>query len=71
MADSPPPDVPDGIKLSVIGRDLLDDQQLFAQRFDAPPGTAYLLRPDQHICARWRNFNAAKVEAAHRRALAK
>jgi 3-(3-hydroxy-phenyl)propionate hydroxylase len=71
MADSPPPDVPDGIKLSAIGRDLLDDQQLFAQRFDAPPGTAYLLRPDQHICARWRNFNAAKVEAAHRRALAK
>jgi 3-(3-hydroxy-phenyl)propionate hydroxylase len=71
IADGPPPDVPDGIKLSVIGRDLVDDQQLFAQRFDASPGTAYLLRPDQHICARWRNFDRASVEAAHGRALAR
>jgi 3-(3-hydroxy-phenyl)propionate hydroxylase len=38
-------------------------------RYDAQPGTAYLLRPDKHIAARWRTFNEAKVRAAIARAL--
>ncbi len=41
-----------------------------AQRYDARPGTVYLLRPDQHVCARWRSPTAADVAAAMRRALA-
>jgi 3-(3-hydroxy-phenyl)propionate hydroxylase len=65
------PHVPDGIKLTIVGEDLLDAEQLFAQRFDAAPGTSYLLRPDQHICARWRNYESSKIAAAHRRALGK
>jgi 3-(3-hydroxy-phenyl)propionate hydroxylase len=65
------PNVPDGIKLTIIGEDLLDAEGLFAQRFDASPGAAYLLRPDQHICARWRNYENSKIVAAHRRALGK
>jgi 3-(3-hydroxy-phenyl)propionate hydroxylase len=43
---------------------------LAAKRYDARPGTVYLMRPDQHICARWRSPTAADVAAALRRALA-
>jgi 3-(3-hydroxy-phenyl)propionate hydroxylase len=63
-----PPAV-DGIALTVIGEDLLDPTGLFMQRLDATPGAAYLVRPDQHLCARWRQFEAGAVARAHRRAL--
>jgi 3-(3-hydroxy-phenyl)propionate hydroxylase len=39
-----------------------------AARYDGQPGTVYLLRPDQHVCARWRKLDAAKVRAALARA---
>lgn len=68
-ASSDRPSAPAGINLTVIGEDLLDWQGLFAQRFDATPGAAYLVRPDQHLCARWRNFDAGAVARAHARAL--
>lgn len=42
---------------------------LVAERYDARPGTVVLLRPDQHVCARWRNPQAGDVAAALRRAL--
>ena len=48
--------------------DLLDAQGLAAQRLDARPGTSYLLRPDQHVCARWRRPDEAAVRAALQRA---
>jgi 3-(3-hydroxy-phenyl)propionate hydroxylase len=53
-----------------IGSDLHDAEGLLAQRYDARPGTVYLIRPDQHVAARWRDFDAARVEAALRRCLA-
>ena len=31
-----------------------DHEGLVRERFDAAPGTVYLLRPDQHVAARWR-----------------
>ena len=37
-------------------------------RYDARPGTAYLIRPDQHVCARWRAPSEAGVRAALARA---
>ncbi|MET0867918.1 MAG: FAD-dependent oxidoreductase [Pseudorhodoplanes sp.] len=63
--------LPPDIGLTVIGRDLIDVRGDFTARFDAAPGTAYLLRPDQHICARWRQPTAEKIAAARDRALAR
>jgi 3-(3-hydroxy-phenyl)propionate hydroxylase len=39
-----------------------------ARRYDARPGTAYLIRPDQLIAARWRQPDPDTVRAAVRRA---
>ena len=47
---------------------VVDHIGLAARRFDARPGTAYLLRPDQHVTARWRRLDAAAVRAAVARA---
>ena len=47
---------------------LHDSNGRFAQRYDARDGTAYLARPDQHVAARWRRFDAADIAAALRRA---
>ncbi|UCV08154.1 FAD-dependent oxidoreductase [Dechloromonas denitrificans] len=40
----------------------------FAERYDSEPGTVYLLRPDQHVAARWRSFDATRLKAALARA---
>jgi 3-(3-hydroxy-phenyl)propionate hydroxylase len=32
-------------------------------------GGAYLLRPDQHVCARWLTLDATRLHAAFRQAL--
>ena len=54
-----------------IGIDLLDSQGLVGQRLDAGAGAAYLIRPDQHVCARWRHPSEAGVRAALDRATAR
>jgi 3-(3-hydroxy-phenyl)propionate hydroxylase len=48
---------------------LVDAQGLMAKRYDAQAGTAYLLRPDQHVVARWRQLQPAAVQAAVARAI--
>ncbi len=65
------PALPPDIGITVIGRDLIDARGDFSSRFDAAPGTAYLLRPDQHVCARWRKPTPDKIAAARDRALAR
>jgi 3-(3-hydroxy-phenyl)propionate hydroxylase len=40
------------------------------QRYDLRPGTVYLFRPDQHVCARWRQPTAVQIGRAVKRALA-
>lgn len=61
-------EAPASCDLLVVGRDGLDGEGLFAARFDATPGACFLLRPDGHLTARWRAFDAVKVEDAIRRA---
>ena len=58
------------VKLLQVGSDLVDAQGLLMQRLDARPGTAYLVRPDQHVCARWRSLDETAVRAALAKATA-
>ncbi len=41
-----------------------DKDGLLATRYDARAETCYLIRPDQHVCARWRAFDSAAVRRA-------
>jgi 3-(3-hydroxy-phenyl)propionate hydroxylase len=56
-------DPPDGV--GIIGADAGD---LIGARYDAEPGTAYLLRPDGYVAARFRHPTRAALEAALARA---
>jgi 3-(3-hydroxy-phenyl)propionate hydroxylase len=58
---------PKGHRVLVLGDDLIDEDGLFAQRFGASPGSTYLVRPDQHLAARWRHATPALIESASRR----
>ena len=55
--------------LAIDGQTLRDSDGWLQRRYDAGPGTAYLLRPDQHVCARWRAPNEVAVRAALARAI--
>jgi 3-(3-hydroxy-phenyl)propionate hydroxylase len=48
---------------------VVDLKGCIAQRYDLQPATAYLIRPDQHIAARWREPTQTMVAAAYRRAM--
>lgn len=47
---------------------LFDHKSLLKQRLDGQPGTYYLFRPDQHVVARWRDFDLQAVRDAVARA---
>ncbi|TPG49527.1 FAD-dependent oxidoreductase [Roseomonas nepalensis] len=65
-APAPPATVPPLRVLAVTAA--ADAEGLAARRYDARPGTTYLIRPDQHVCARWRRFDPEAVRAALDRA---
>ena len=47
---------------------LVDAAGLMAHRFDGTTGSAFLIRPDHHVVARWRRPDVEKIMAAFRRA---
>lgn len=50
---------------------LTDREGLAAARYDSASGACYLMRPDQHVVARWRKFDIDAVHAALGRATAR
>jgi 3-(3-hydroxy-phenyl)propionate hydroxylase len=63
-------DVPLGVEVIRIGGSdgFSDGAGLVGARYDAKPGTAYLLRPDGYVAARFRNPTRATLDAAMARA---
>jgi 3-(3-hydroxy-phenyl)propionate hydroxylase len=63
-------EVPFGVGAIRIGGEggFSDSAGLAASRYDAKPGTAYLLRPDGYIAARFRHPTRRAIEAALARA---
>lgn len=61
-----------GVPVATVRIPLDEAHALAVRRYDGRDGTAYLLRPDQHVCARWRRVeaDADAVATALRRALA-
>ena len=56
---------------AACGLDVVVDREGLAfQRYDARNGTLYLIRPDQHVAARWREAEVSRIVAAIARATA-
>jgi 3-(3-hydroxy-phenyl)propionate hydroxylase len=64
--------LPPGVRMLCVSRaadaDITDPGGQLHRRYAGSPGTTYLVRPDQHIAARWRRFDAEALAAAHARA---
>jgi 3-(3-hydroxy-phenyl)propionate hydroxylase len=63
-------DAPDGVGVIQIGGNdgFSDSAGLVGARYDAEPGTAYLLRPDGYVAARFRHSTKSALDAALARA---
>jgi 3-(3-hydroxy-phenyl)propionate hydroxylase len=48
---------------------LSDDKGVLAQRYDLQQAAVYLIRPDQHVAARWRELDPVAITAALERAM--
>ena len=62
-------DAPDGVESIRVGEgSFADTQGLAGVRYDAEPGTTYLLRPDGYVAARFRHPTRPALDAALARA---
>lgn len=60
-----------GAQDETAGTCLADVARRVAARYGAAGGAVYLLRPDLHVCGRWRTANASRVAGALAQALAR
>ncbi|MFC4594578.1 FAD-dependent monooxygenase [Sphingobium tyrosinilyticum] len=65
-ADKSVPPLP-GVRMIVVD-ELGDRHGMIASRYDLEPGSAYLVRPDQYVAARWRHPTVEKMRSAYDRA---
>lgn len=72
FANGKPADIPDGVAALRLGIDeeLVDATGTARARYDGQSGTAYLLRPDGYVAARFRQPTRAALDAALARASA-
>jgi 3-(3-hydroxy-phenyl)propionate hydroxylase len=61
-------EVPEDVGVIRVGEDISDSEGLVQKRYDAEPGTAYLLRPDGYVAARFRHPTRTAIDAALARA---
>lgn len=52
------------VAVVTFGRTLFADGDFLQKRLDASPGAAYLVRPDQHLAARWRQPDGGSIAQA-------
>ena len=70
--DTPAPDaIASDVPVEVIALSAAEAPLLRDRYLGAAPGAVYLIRPDQHVAARWPAFDAASVTAALARAIGK
>lgn len=64
------PPAPEGVRRLTVGAagDIDDPQGFIAARYGGAPGVVYLIRPDQHVAARFLKPSAAAIADAHGRA---
>jgi 3-(3-hydroxy-phenyl)propionate hydroxylase len=60
---------PNKLALESQRQAVVDTEGLVEQRFDAREGSAWLIRPDHHVCARWRAPKSQAIGAAIGRAM--
>jgi 3-(3-hydroxy-phenyl)propionate hydroxylase len=70
FSNGAPIEAPDGVKDICVGGEggLRDPAGFAAKRYDAEPGSAYLLRPDGYVAARFRHPTPAAIATALSRA---
>ncbi len=72
-AEAPETLTEDGVEVARVALSAADDPSgALAERYIGTAGSAvYLIRPDQHVVARWDSYDEARVRAALRRACGK